>query len=71
VARGLGLTLDELMSGSVERAASAAPQVPNATARAELRAAKRELSAAASRIDALEHRLAGTPPRKRSRTGAD
>jgi transcriptional regulator with XRE-family HTH domain len=70
VARGLGLTLDELMSGSVERAASA-PQVPSATVRAELRAAKRELSATAARIDALERRLAGASTRKRSRTGAE
>jgi transcriptional regulator with XRE-family HTH domain len=67
VARGLGLTLDELMSGSAERAAPA-PQVPSATVRAELRAAKRDLAAAAKRIDDLERRLAN--PRRPSRQKA-
>jgi transcriptional regulator with XRE-family HTH domain len=70
VARAFGLTLDELMAGSVERASSVEQPVPNATVRAELRAAKRELSAAGARIDALERRLAASSGRKASRTGA-
>lgn len=59
VARAFGLTLDELMAGSVERAASAAPPVPLATVHAELRAARRDLAAVAARIADLDARLAG------------
>ncbi len=59
VARGLGQTLDELISRSRERAASAS-QVLSATVRAELRAAKRDLTAAANGSTTWKRRLANT-----------
>jgi transcriptional regulator with XRE-family HTH domain len=65
VARALGLTLDELMAGAVDRAVLAAPPIPNATVRAELRAAKRDLTAIADRIGELEGSLAGVKPREK------
>jgi transcriptional regulator with XRE-family HTH domain len=57
IARALGLTLDELAGGYVDRAALQQPPVSMADARGALRAAKRDLDRATARIVDLEERF--------------
>ena len=68
VARGLGLTLDELAAGSTDRAALLQPAVSVADMRADLRAVKRVLATASARVEQLENRLSQSKPRKKPRS---
>ncbi len=66
VARGLGMTLDELAGGYVDRAAMLQPAVSMSDVRGELRVIKRDLDAATTRLGDLEARLGRPATRKRS-----
>ncbi len=67
VAAALGMTLDELVAGYTERAALLQPAVPTAELRGALRAVKRDLLAATTRVEELEARFDRRAPGTRAR----
>jgi transcriptional regulator with XRE-family HTH domain len=63
VAQALGMTLDELVEGYIDRAVLQQPPVSTADARGAIRAIKRDLDNATTRLVELEERYAATRKR--------